>query len=77
MENAENVKIDVNIQNNIQNLQNIESFSQITLRISPELKEFFSKIAKSKGLTLNALLNLILNSLKSGSLLSDIFNFLK
>lgn len=77
MENAEKSKIEVNIQNNIQNSVNIESFSQITLRISPEVKQYYSEIAKKRGLTLNALLNLILSSLKSGSLLNDIFGLLK
>ena len=64
---------DVNVQVNVSN--RIKK-KQILLRVNPDVDIWLQKTADKHNLSKTALLNLILDSLKSGSLIADIIKFI-
>jgi uncharacterized membrane-anchored protein len=65
---------DVNIQVNVSKKVKRK---QILLRVNPDVDIWLQNTAQKHNLSKSALLNLILDSLKSGSLIADIIDFIK
>ena len=64
---------DVNVQVNVSN--RIKK-KQILLRVNPDVDIWLQRTAEKHNMSKTALLNLILDSLKSGSLIADIIKFI-
>ena len=64
---------DVNVQVNVSN--RIKK-KQILLRVNPDVDIWLQQTAEKHNMSKTTLLNLILDSLKSGSLIADIIKFI-
>ena len=64
---------DVNVQVNVSN--RIKK-KQILLRVNPDVDIWLQRTAEKHNMSKTMLLNLILDSLKSGSLIADIIKFI-
>jgi len=64
---------DVNVQVNVSN--RIKK-KQILLRVNPDVDIWLQRTAEKHNMSKTTLLNLILDSLKSGSLIADIIKFI-
>ena len=64
---------DVNVQVNVSN--RIKK-KQILLRVNPDIDIWLQRTAEKHNMSKTMLLNLILDSLKSGSLIADIIKFI-
>ena len=64
---------DVNVQVNVSN--RIKK-KQILLRVNPDVDVWLQNTAEKHNMSKTTLLNLILDSLKSGSLIADIIKFI-
>lgn len=65
---------DLNIQVNVSDKLRKK---QINIRINPDVDVWLTQTAAKHGISKNSLLNLILDSLKSGSLIADIIKFVQ
>lgn len=63
---------DVNVQVNVVDRSRKK---QILIRVNPDVDVWLQSTAEKHGISKNSLLNLILDSLKSGSLIADIIKF--
>ena len=64
-----NVNVRVNVYNRIKK-------KQILLRVNPDVDIWLQRTAEKHNMSKTTLLNLILDSLKSGSLIADIIKFI-